>query len=121
MTLKDVVEQHWKSLPLRIQVQEGYSGQASQLNISTADVYSLHFLKNQDAALLKDAMGTIYTVPLYSSLQVSMIYNPEEEASAKGSSKRHKEQRDTYTTTFTKVHSIIHIVCPQTNACTCFI
>jgi len=58
---------------------EGFRGQTSQLSISTADEYSIHFIKRQKMVTIKDASRQQYSVPINSAVRFGLIYNPEKQ------------------------------------------
>jgi len=55
ISLKELARRYSKSLfPLRVRTLEGFRGQTSQLSISLADEYSIHFIKRQKMVTIKD-------------------------------------------------------------------
>ena len=79
MSLKKLVSKHSKSFPLRIHVLEGFSGHTSELTISTADEYNIHFTKHQTVVTVRASSGEIYSIPINSAVQFGLIYNPEKQ------------------------------------------
>ena len=77
LTLQQLVKTYSDQFPLRIKVLQGYEGQTPQLCISNADMYNIHFLKHRKVVGIKDIKGHIYSVPLNSSLQFSLVYPSE--------------------------------------------
>ena len=76
ISLKELASGHSKSFPLRIRTLEGYRGQTSQLSISIAEEYSIHFVKHQKVVTIKDSSRQLYSVPLSSAIRFGLIYKP---------------------------------------------
>ena len=79
MSLKKLVSRHSKSFPLRIHVLEGFSGHTSELTISTADEYNIHFTKHQTVVTVRASSWELYSVPINSAIQFGLLYNPEKQ------------------------------------------
>ena len=79
MSLKKLVSRHSKSFPLRIHVLEGFSGHTSELTISTADEYNIHFTKHQTVVTVRASSGELYSIPINSAVQFGLLYNPEKQ------------------------------------------
>ena len=62
-----------------IHVLEGFSGHTSELTISTADEYNIHFTKHQTVVTVKASSGELYSVPINSAIQFGLLYNPEKQ------------------------------------------
>ena len=75
-------EQYSNRLPLRIIILQGYRGTIPELCISTSDVYNIHFTKHRSVVCIKDSMGQIYSVPINSSVQFGLVYNPDGRSTA---------------------------------------
>ena len=79
MSLKKLVSSHSKSFPLRIHVLEGFSGHTSELTISTADEYNIHFTKHQTVVTVRASSGELYSIPINSAVQFGLLYKPEKQ------------------------------------------
>ena len=77
LSLQELVEKYSQSLPLQIKVLHGYSGQTSQLTVSSGDYYNVHFVKHQEVVSMRDKLGFTYTIPLNSSFQFGLVYSAE--------------------------------------------
>lgn len=75
LSLRELVEKYSHSLPLQIKVLRGYSGQTSQLSLSSGDYYNIHFVKHQEVVSMNDKLGFAYTVPLNSSFRFGLVYS----------------------------------------------
>ena len=73
LSIQQLVQKHSNSLPARTKVVQGYYGQ--NVELITDELYDIHFIKHQKVVNIKDAQGTIYTVPLASSLQFGLLFN----------------------------------------------
>ena len=58
---------------------EGFSCHTSELTISTADEYNIHFTKHQTVVTVKASSGELYSVPINSAVQFGLLYNPEKQ------------------------------------------
>ena len=76
LSLGQMVEKYSKNFPLRIKVLQGYCAENSELNISTDDVYNIHFMKHTNVVEIKDEDGVMYNIPLGSSMKFGLLYNP---------------------------------------------
>ena len=74
--LQELGEKYSKSLPLQIKVQRGYSGQTANITISTADIFNVHCVKRQKVIRIKDNQGSVYSIPLNSSIKIGLVYEP---------------------------------------------
>ena len=77
LSLHQFVQQHSKSLPARVKVVRGYYGQSADSELITDDLYDIHFVKHQKVVTIrdiKDTKGTVYSVPLSSSLQFGLVF-----------------------------------------------
>ena len=77
LSLQQLVENYSQSLPIQIKILHGYSGQTSQLTISTGEYYNIHFVKHQEVVTLNDHVGFSYTIPLNSSLQFGLVQSDD--------------------------------------------
>ena len=77
LSLQELVNKYSQSFPLQIKVLHGYSGQTSQLTISSGDYYNVHFVKHQEVVSMSDKLGFAYTIPLNSSFQFGLVYSAE--------------------------------------------
>ena len=75
LSLQELVDKHSRSFPLQIKVLHGFSGQTSQLTLSSGDYYNVHLVKRQEVVVLSDKVGFSYTIPLNSSLQFGLVYS----------------------------------------------
>ena len=76
ISLSEMVKKYSKSFPLRIRVLQGYCSENSQVNISTDDVYNIHFMKHTKIVRIKDEDGDSYSIPLGSAMKFGLVYNP---------------------------------------------
>ena len=78
LSLHQFVQQHSKSLPVRVKVVRGYYGQSADSELITDDLYDVHFVKHQKVVTIrdiKDTKRTVYSVPLASTLQFGLVFN----------------------------------------------
>ena len=73
LSIQQLVQNHSKFLPARVKVVRGYYGQ--NIELITDEHYNIHFVKRQKVVNIKDAQGTVYTIPLASSLQFGLVSN----------------------------------------------
>ena len=78
ISLRELVKRYSQSFPLRIRVLRGYCGQTSRLTISMLDVYNIHFMKYTKVVGMKDSHGNPYSIPLNSSVEFGIVYDPNE-------------------------------------------
>ncbi len=76
LSIGQMVEVFSKSFPLRIKVLQGYCSENSQVNISTNDVYTVHFVKHTKIVRIKDEDGDNFSIPLGSGVKIGLIYKP---------------------------------------------
>lgn len=89
LTLKELEEKYANNFPLCIRVVEGYSGATAQHTISNGDVYNIHFMKHQKVVTIRDSHGCPYSIPLNSSVQFGIVYDPDNEQGYDGEVKTH--------------------------------
>ena len=75
LSLQQFAQKHSKSLPACVKVIRGYYGQSKDLELITDELYNVHFAKHQKVATIKDTQGTVYSVPLASTLQFGLVFN----------------------------------------------
>ena len=78
LSLQQFVQKHSKSLPACVKVTCGYYGQSEDLELITDELYNVHFAKHQKVVTIKDTQGTVYSVPLASTLQFGLVFNEQE-------------------------------------------
>ena len=78
VSLQQFVQQHSKSLPTCVKVVRGYYGQSADLELITDDLYDIHFVKRQKVVTIEDTQGTVYSVPLASTLQFGLVFTQQE-------------------------------------------
>ena len=76
ITLREVVQKYSNSFPIRIRVLQGYCSEDSEVNISTDDMYNIHFVKHTKVVTIRDEDGVTYSLPLGSAMKFGLIYNP---------------------------------------------
>ena len=76
MALRDAIHRYTGCFPLRIRVLQGYCSDITDVNISTDDVYDIHFIKETKVVSVKTENGMTYRVPLGSAQKVGLIHNP---------------------------------------------
>lgn len=76
LNLSTFIVKHSNDLPLRVRVEEGYCGRVERDVISSGDVYNFHFVKNEKVITIQDQGGNPYFIPLNSSVQFGLLYNP---------------------------------------------
>ncbi len=77
LSLQELVEKYSQSFPMQIKVLHGFSGQTSQLTLSSGDYYNIHFMKRQEVVSLRDTLGFTYTIPLNSALQFGLVQSED--------------------------------------------
>ena len=77
LSVGELVNKYSKKFPLRIKVLQGYSEETSELNISTDDVYDIHFIKHTKVVKIKDEDSYTYSLPLGSAMKFGFVYNPD--------------------------------------------
>ena len=75
-SLREVVQKYSNSFPIRIRVLQGYCSEDSEVNISTDDMYNIHFVKHTQVVTIRDEDGVTYSLPLESAMKFGLIYNP---------------------------------------------
>ena len=55
-------------------MHRGYSGQTDNTTISAGDVYNIHCVKRQKVVQIKDVQGTVYSIPMNSSIRIGLVY-----------------------------------------------
>ena len=83
MKLCEFVSAYSDRLPVNIVAQTGYYGANSNLQISAGEKLHVHLTRTTDVVIAaNDLQGTeTYSIPLNSSCQFSIIYNPHENMS----------------------------------------
>ena len=74
--LGDALQTYAECFPMRIKVILGYCMEDSEYNLSTNDVYDIHFIKESHIITLKDADGSTQYVPLESAMMLGLLFNP---------------------------------------------
>lgn len=75
LDLQELVDNYSQRFPMQIKVINGFSGQTTQLTLSSGDYYNIHFMKHQEVISLKDKIGFTYTIPLNSSLCFGLVHS----------------------------------------------
>ena len=78
LSLQQFVQKYSKSIPACVKVTYGYYGQSEDSELITDELYNVHFAKHQKVAIIKDTQGTVYSVPLASTLQFGLVFNEQE-------------------------------------------
>lgn len=76
MALRDAINKYTDCFPLRIKVLQGYCNEITDVNISTDDVYDIHFVKETKVVSVKDGHGLVHGVPLGTAQKFGLIYSP---------------------------------------------
>lgn len=76
MLLDEALKKYNHHFPLRIKVLEGYCSEDSEHNLSTNDIYDIHFVKQTRVITLKDSNGFMHQIPLASAMMFGLVYNP---------------------------------------------
>lgn len=76
MALRDAINKYTHIFPLRIKVLQGYCNEITDVNISTDDVYDIHFVKETKVVSVKDGHGLVHGVPLGTAQKFGLIYSP---------------------------------------------
>ena len=76
LSLQQIVQKHSKSLPARVKVLQGYYGQ--NVELIADEIYNVHFVKHQKVVTIKDTQGTVYSVPLASTLHFGLVFTQQE-------------------------------------------
>ena len=74
-SLRTFVSKYGHVLPLRLSVEKGHHSGDERRSIAMGDMYNVHFVKHCQVAVLRDATGTTYNIPLSSSLQFAPIFS----------------------------------------------
>lgn len=77
-SLRTFISKYGHVLPLRLSVGKGHHSGDERRSIAMGDLYNVHFVKHCQVAVLKDSSGTIYNIPLSSSLQFAPIFSDSE-------------------------------------------
>lgn len=78
MTFQKLADQYSQSLPLLIQLDQGYYGQVSQLTLCAEDKYQVHCVKYTKVVTVQDSRNNCYSVPLYSAFKFGIINASED-------------------------------------------
>ena len=73
VSLKGFLQNYSGSLPLRVEVLQGFYGAMAELY--TGEVYDVYFKKLTQFVVIEDVSGNKYNVPLNSSLQFGLMYD----------------------------------------------
>ena len=81
MSLKEFTGTYADQLPLSIITQTGYYGTNSQMQVSVGEKLYVHLTKTTEVVLATNHGNETYSIPLNSSCQLSLIYDPLEDMS----------------------------------------
>ena len=83
MTLQELASSYSDELPVSVTAQCGYFGKNSNMQISVGETFFIHLMKTTDVVHVVAAGQGIdkYSIPINSSCQLSLIYNPHENVS----------------------------------------
>ena len=76
VSLNEALSEYDHKFPLRLKFMEGYCSEDSEHNISSNDIYDIHFVKQTRVITLKDNNGFMHRIPLASSMMFGLVYNP---------------------------------------------
>eukprot|EP00731_Ephydatia_muelleri_P025773 Em0017g856a len=77
IALKDFVSRFGQLLPKRGRVCKGYHSMCDQATITTGDIFTFHFIRSRSVVRARDQNGTHFTVPLNSTAQFGIVYDPD--------------------------------------------
>ena len=76
MPLKNALEKYKNHFPLRLKFMEGYCSEDSECNLSTSEIYDIHFVKKTRVVSLKDNNGFMHKISLASAITFGLLYDP---------------------------------------------
>lgn len=76
MSLGELVDQHKNEFPVRARVSRGFYGTTDKWSISEGEHFNIHFVKYTKVIGAIDSSFGNYTIPLNSSVEFSVLYNP---------------------------------------------
>ena len=80
VSLSDLSTNFSQHLPLRVQIVTGFcAANDKDPTLDIDDIYNIHLLKHTDLVTIRDTSGEHYDIPLYSSLQFGLVYEPRNE------------------------------------------
>ena len=75
-SLYDFATQYYDSLPLQVQVQNGYRSPGNAICLSHDDVYNMYFIHRMDV-VTGTIHGNAISVPLHTDVQFCLIHDPD--------------------------------------------
>ena len=83
MTLQELASSYSDELPVSVTAQCGYFGKNSNMQISVGETFFIHLMKTTEVVHVVAAGQDIdkYSIPINSSCQLSLVYNPHENVS----------------------------------------
>ena len=75
-SLTDFVGKYGNSLPLRVQIQNGYHFPSNPVCLSTGDVCNVYFTHPMEV-INGEIQGSNISIPLYSDMQFCLVHNPD--------------------------------------------
>jgi len=88
LTLSEFGDKYSKLLPRRVRVTKGFYGGTFEGTLSAQEVMDVLFVKNEKVFIAQTKSGSVYSIPMGSAIQLSLLYNPH---------KRDKEAMDGFT------------------------
>ena len=80
VSLSELSAQFLPVLPLRVKIVTGFCAMNDKdPTLDIDDVYSIHLSKHTELVIIRDITGEHYSIPMYSSLQFGLIYDPGNE------------------------------------------
>ena len=80
VSLTELSTQFLPVLPLRVKIVTGFCAMNDKdPTLDIDDVYSIHLSKRSELVIIRDITGEHYSIPMYSSLQFGLIYDPGNE------------------------------------------
>lgn len=76
MSLQEALRKYDHHFPLRLKIMEGYCSEDSEHNLSTNDIYDIHFVKHTRVITLRDNNGFTHRIPLASAMMFGLVFNP---------------------------------------------
>ena len=76
ISLREALKKYEHHFPLRLKIMQGYCSEDSEHNLSTDDVYDIHFAKQTRVITLRDNDGFTHRIPLASAMKFGLVYNP---------------------------------------------
>ena len=74
--LEKFARTHAKSLPVQVEVTEGYFGETADTIFSSGDILNVHCIKQMRVIKAKTDLDNSFKIPLNSEIKFGILYNP---------------------------------------------